>query len=844
MLKSLIRLSLAAIMLLIFLPRIHAQDMNKIDLGGTWKFQRAGSTQWNDGTVPGCVHLDLMKNGIINDPFFRDNEQFIQWIGSTGWEYKKTIMVSDSLLDYRHIELVCTGLDTYANVYLNDSLLVTADDMFMDWYANIRKYLKPGANTFRIQFPAITVENKSRYDKLPNKLPGDEKVVCRKAAYHFGWDWGPTLITSGIWKPIYIRYWNGVNVRSVQYIQKSLTDSLASLSASLIVTSDIADSGMFRISENNNTLVAKNVYLSKGVNVVRLDFTIRNPKRWWTNGLGEPYLYPFLHQVTFGGRVVGEGTIKYGLRTIRLVQQKDSIGDCFYFMLNDVPVFMKGANYIPQDNFLSRVKDSSYRELIRSAAEANMNMLRVWGGGIYEKDIFYSLCDEYGILVWQDLMFANAIYPSTKDFLRVVQGEIIQNVVRLRSHPSIALWCGNNEIDEAWKNWGWQKQYSMSTVDSTIIWQNYRALFGSSIPVLLAKFDTLRSYILTSPRYGWGHKESLTHGDMHYWGVWWGKEPFESYTRHVGRFMTEYGFKGFPALSTINKFTLPADRDLKSPILKAHDKHPVGLETIDEYMLRDYRKPADFESYAYVSQLLQAEGMKTAIEAHRRAKPVCMGTLFWQFNDCWPVISWSCRDYYGNKKASYYGLKDEFATVLVSSSIDNGSIKIFIVSDSLKPFNAKLNLRLIDFSGKIILDKSLPVLVQQNSSRIFFDNKIASLIGENSSSNVVLLMEVIAGDKMLARNLQYFVSPKDLNLQTPTITKTVHETENGYSITLSSDKLAKNVFITSSMRGEFTGNYFDLVPGESRVIEFRTKIRTGNFPQLLKIKTLADTYSK
>jgi beta-mannosidase len=842
--KSLLFLAISIGCILLFHHPLSAQDMNKIDLGGIWKFQQAGGTKWSEGTVPGCVHLDLMKNGIISDPFYRDNEKYIQWIGNTGWEYKKTIMVSDTFFKYRHIELVCTGLDTYANVYLNDSLIIRADNMFMDWYANIHNYLKVGANTFRIQFPAITVENKSRYDKLPYKLPGDDKVVCRKAAYHFGWDWGPTLITSGIWKPLYIRYWNYVNVRSIQYIQKKLTDSAASLTAVFIVTADVSDTGLFRILEHNNLLVSEKVSLSKGVNVVRLDFTIQNPKRWWTNGLGDPYLYPFTHRVIFGNRIVGEGTTRIGLRTVQLVQQRDSVGRGFYFKVNGVPVFMKGANYIPQDNFPARVKDSSYRELIGSAAAANMNMLRVWGGGIYEKDIFYNLCDEYGILVWQDFMFANAMYPGTKDFMKSVQGEAVQNIVHLRNHPCLAVWCGNNEIEEGWKNWGWPKDYKYTNEDSTSIWQNYLTIFGSALPTAVSKFDTLRPYINSSPRFGWGQKESLTTGDMHYWGVWWGKSPFESYKKNVGRFMSEYGFQGFPALTTIGKVTLPGDRDLKSPVLKSHQKHPTGFEIIDEYMKREYQVPVNFESYGYVSQLLQAEGMKTAIEAHRRAKPFCMGTLFWQFNDCWPVISWSCRDYYGNKKASYYWLKNEYATVLVSSTIENGNFRVFIVSDSLQQITAQLELKLVDFYGKVLLNKSLPVLIQPNSSKIFFDNRVSAILGSQNSSNLVMIMKVTAGGKILARNLEYFVSPKDLLLETPSITRTVHEAENGYVIRLSSDKLAKNVFITSTLKGDFSDNYFDLLPNESLVIEFRTNMRSGNFAQSLKFRTLADTYSK
>ena len=757
-----------------------AQDMNRIDLGGKWKFRQEGLTKWNDGVVPGCIHLDLMKNGIISDPYFRDNENFVQWVGNTGWEYRKTFLISDTMFKYRHIELVSKGLDTYAKVYLNDSLVISADNMFMDWFANIRPLLKVGANTVRVIFPAIVKENEERYRKLPYKLPGDEKVVCRKAAYHFGWDWGPTLITSGIWKPIYLRYWNFVNVRSVQYIQKKLTDSAAILSAVMVVTSDVADTGTFRITENLNLLAEERISLSSGINVVRFDFSIPNPRKWWPNGLGEPHLYPLKHIVTFGGREVAEGLTNVGLRTIKLVQQMDSAGRSFYFKLNDVPIFIKGANYIPQDNFLPRVSDSAYQELIRSAANAKMNMLRVWGGGVYEKDIFYDLCDQYGILVWQDFMFANAMYPGTPEFIKSIQGEVTQQIVRLRNHPCIALWCGNNEIEEGWKNWGWSKQYKYSVEDSTQIWRNYLTTFGPAINSAVSKFDTLRAYIMSSPRHGWGKKESLSEGDMHYWGVWWGKEPFQIYEKKVGRFMSEFGFQGFPSLTTINKVTLPADRELNSLVLKSHQKHPSGFELIDEYMKRDYRTPKNFESYAYVSQLLQATGMKTAIEAHRRAKPDCMGTLFWQFNDCWPVVSWSARDYFGIGKAFYYQLKNEFATVLVSAVTDSGFCKIYVVSDSLKPFTANLHLSLINFEGKTLFRQNIPVSLEINSSQMVYHYKISDIQSKGDPASMVLLMELFAGDKILARNLKYFVPAKELKLTKPLIRKTSRKSESGY----------------------------------------------------------------
>jgi len=433
---------------------VPAQDLNTFDLNGGWKFRQGGAKEWSPAKVPGVVHLDLLRNNMIPDPYMRDNETKLQWIGETGWEYMKTFRFDEKNLAWKHIDLVSKGLDTYANVYLNDSLVLVADNMFREWYVDIKRFLHTGTNTLRIQFPAIIPENSARYSKLPNKLPGDEKVVNRKAAYHFGWDWGPKLVTCGIWRPIYIREWNEARVLGVQFIQKKLDDSAASLSAEFTLFSDPGDSADVRIFLDSTEVLRKPFNLNKGLNLIRGDFSIKNPVRWWPNGLGDPYLYNIRYEVYFNGRIAAEGRQKIGLRTIKLVQEKDSTGKTFYFKVNGSPVFIKGANYIPQDNFVPRVTDSAYRALIRDAKQANMNMLRVWGGGIYENDIFYDLCDENGIMVWQDFMFACAMYPGNKEFLDNVRNEAIQNIVRLRRHPCIALWCGNNEIDEGWKNWG------------------------------------------------------------------------------------------------------------------------------------------------------------------------------------------------------------------------------------------------------------------------------------------------------------------------------------------------------------------------------------------------------
>jgi beta-mannosidase len=510
--------------------------------------------------------------------------------------------------------------------------------------------------------------------------------------------------------------------------------------------------------------------------------------------------------------------------------------------VNGVPVFMKGANYIPQDNFLARVTDSAYKALIASVKAANMNMLRVWGGGTYEKDIFYDLCDESGILVWQEFMFACAMYPGDMDFINNVREEAIENVIRLRNHPCIALWCGNNEIDEGWKNWGWQKQYGYTPEDSAKIWSSYVNIFRVTLPDVISKYDPQRSYIQSSPLFGWGHKESLREGDMHYWGVWWGKEPFSSFRDKTGRFMSEYGFQGFPPMESIYKFTSPTDRELVSTVMKAHQKHPVGYETIDEYLLRDYKKPKDFESYDYVSQVLQAEGIKIAIEAHRRAKPYCMGTLYWQLNDCWPVVSWSSRDYYGNQKALHYYVKNEYATLLVSPIIQNGKLQIFVISDSLKDCNADLHLYLTDFRGQKSFDTLIQVTIKTNSSACFFETLISNLIQGKDPGRLVFTAQLTSGNRRLSQNNIYFSPVKNLLLEKPFISKSIKKTQKGYLITLTTDRLAKNIYLSSEKRGSFSDNFFDLLAGESRTITFTTNDLNNSFESRLKILTITDTY--
>ncbi len=833
----------------------------------SWQFRKSGDSRWFPATVPGTVHTDLLNNKIIDDPYYGDNEKKMQWIDTCNWEYQTFFDCDKNVLGNRHIELQFDGLDTYAKIFLNDSLILSADNMFRTWKVDCKKYLKEKGNHLLVQFESAVVKGKSLTKKLSYALPGDEKVFTRKAAYQYGWDWGPRFVTCGIWRNVELIGWNDATIESIQIIQNFLSDSVANITARIEVNADKTTVLNFflQISSGKEMKVIKSQELSQEKNFVDIPFTISNPKRWWSNGLGEPYLYQYVFSIANGENRLDERKISFGLRTIELVRQKDSIGKSFYFKLNGIPVFMKGANYIPPDNFLPRVTIERYKEIIQSAVDANMNMLRVWGGGVYEDDKYYNLCDEKGILVWQDLMFACAMYPGDSLFIENVKQEVTDNVKRLRNHPCIALWCGNNEIDEGWKNWGWQQQYQYSEKDSAKIWGDYQKLFQVLIPSLL---DTLLlspihrftdssepgnqrmgesvnvTYISTSPLIGWGHKESLQQGDSHYWGVWWGMEPFDFYKKKVGRFMSEYGFQGMPSLTVFKKISDEYDWTFESPVVKNHQKHPTGYETIQKYLEKSYIQPIGFENYIYVSQLLQAEGIKTAIEAHRIAKPTCMGTLYWQLNDCWPVTSWSSTDYYGNWKALHYFVKKAYEKYLITAEIENENLIVNVASDDISNIKVKGKFQLIDFDGNVLWKNSVDIFLTYNKSEKIYSISLTKLLKTVSQSGVFFKMEIEKNKKQLAENIFYFVDPKELPLTKPNIQYTIKNEKNGTtSITLSSDKLAKNVFVDfGNTEAKLSDNYFDLIPGEQKVIEVKNLGDVHELEKKIKIKSLVDTY--
>ena len=823
-----------------------------------WEFRQAGEGEWLPATVPGTVHTDLMANGIIEDPYYRLNEHDVQWVDKVDWEYRTTFTVDGAITGKDRIELDFKGLDTYAGVFVNGKQVLQADNMFREWQVDVKDVLKPGGNELRIVLHSPIAEGIKKYDAqgyvIPvsdndlaeiGKVEGGKQVsiYTRKAGYHFGWDWGPRLVTSGIWRPVILAAWDEARIENLQIVQHEVSEEKATFTAVFEIDAEAKKNAVLSVINDDKVLATGKVQLQPGMKRYSVDFTIENPQLWWPNGLGEAHLYDIRGELGIGEQITAQDT-RIGIRTVELMREQDEKGTSFYFRVNGHPVFMKGANSIPNDVFLPRVTEENYRKMIETAKNSNMNMLRVWGGGVYEHDLFYELCDENGILVWQDFMFACAMFPGDEAFLENVRQEAIDNVKRLRNHPSIALWCGNNEVLIAWHNWGWkQAAEAKSKENADKIWQAYLDIFHKTLPGVVEQYDPSRSYWSSSPSSGPGIPADLVNGDEHYWGVWWGREPFKNYATHLARFMSEYGFQSFPELSTVRKYALPEDYDIFSEVMKSHQRSSIGSGTIEHYMLQEYKKPKDFSSFLYANHVLQAEGIKFGLEGHRRAMPYNMGSLYWQLNDVWPVASWSSTDYFQKWKALQYYVKKGFEPVLVSPYEDDVKLKVGIVNDRLEQVNGQLLLKLMDFDGRVIWERASLVEIPANSSRDYFnENKYEFLLGKNTR-NLFLTAELIAGGQVISTNSFFFRPFKELNLPKPTVEYSISESDKGFDIQLYTDKLAKNVYLQmEDEEGFFSDNYFDMLPNSRVTINLDTGIPESRLKQVLTVRTLDDAF--
>lgn len=807
-----------------------------------WQFRAMDDEAWLPAHVPGCVHTDLLKNGKIEAPFVGTNEKALQWIDKKDWEYRTTFDVSPGRIGSGKLELVCEGLDTYADVFINDELILSADNMFRTWIADVKPYVRASGNRLRIVFRSPIEEGlrKLEGNGLGYPAPNDDSAIgglgdkkvsmfSRKAPYHYGWDWGPRFVTSGIWRSIYLRGWGGLRLSDAFIRQDAVSAEIAKLTAVIEIESERDREIALNVSTNGSDW-SRSYIVKAGVQTVELPLAIASPQLWWSRGLGGQPMYTFAVAASEGNATLSRSSVRTGLRSVKLIRKPDAKGSSFYFEVNGIPVFAKGANHIPNDSFANEVTAERYRHEVASAAESNYNMLRVWGGGIYERDTFYELCDEYGILVWQDFMFACSMYPGDRAFLDNVRAEAVDNVRRLRNHPSIALWCGNNEIDGAWSQyneeggWGWKKLYT--TQQRAKLWADYEAVFHRVLPEVVEAMAPDIAYWPSSPMQDITNDASqhagndTPNGDIHFWAVWHAQEPFENYKTNVGRFMSEYGFQSFPELKTVRSFAGEADMALDSEVMLHHQKNGRGNFLIKDYSDRYMKDAKDFTAFLYMSSVLQAEGMKTAIEAHRRAMDYCMGTLYWQINDCWPVASWSSMDYYGRWKATQYYAKRSFREVIVSIDQEEDRLSFHVVSDSLAPLEGTLAWKMVDFSGNVLKIGSVPARVAANSANVVLELSVCELLEGRDPNRTLVVAELLRGNQAVETKEHFFAYSKFLELSAPEISVLEVEGRNGTKFELSSRSLAKQVWLQSDEEGIFTDNFFDLVPGRPRTVQF------------------------
>lgn len=832
------------------------------ELNENWKFRQGRLNNWYPATVPGVIHTDLMANKIIEDPFFRLNERSVQWIDKEDWMYETYFDLDKDMFNKNNIRLHFKGLDTYCHVYLNGERILEGDNMFREWKIDIKDKVKSKENKLEVYFLSPIKVDVPKWDAIPFHYPtGPDQsqqggifnktvsIFARKAGYHYGWDWGPRLVTSGIWRPVFLEAWDDILIENVFIRQESVDKKKAVISVNVETNADKDLSGVeINITDKESGVHYGKITtdLKKGMNNTVVNFTIKNPELWWCNGLGSPHLYQFQTDVLLNSKVCDSSIDRTGIRSIEVINEKDEYGASFYFKLNGVPVFAKGANYIPSDNFLPRVTKEIYEKTILDAVNVNMNMLRVWGGGTYENDIFYDLCDQYGIMIWQDFMFACSMYPSEGAFLESVKYEAIDNVKRLRNHPCISIWCGNNEAYDGWFGWGRREEYAKQNPEyARIMWKQYADLFHQLLPDVVAEYHPEAFYWPSSP-YGLpGQGCDDKHGDRHYWDVWHGRKPIRQFDNERSRFFSEYGFQSFPEFESV-KIYAPESKDweITSEVMMEHQRAgSYANNLIEEYLLNEYRKPKDFESFLYMNQVLQGDAIKIAMEAHRRDKPYCMGTLFWQHNDCWPVASWSSRDYYGRWKAQHYFAREAYRDLLVSPVCKEENFEIYIVSDRLENTKGSLTIKVLKLDGTLVNEKNMSVTIPLNSSKMVFSSDVGSLIKSAEKKDVVIHVNYKDRLGEVYTNNYFLLQQKNINFPVTSIKKTIKKINGGYEVSLESEKFARAVFMSvDGIDNFFENNYFDILPGESIRIKVNTTLSESDFDKQLKIVSLSDAY--
>ncbi len=817
--------------------------MTTLILDGAWEFSQAKKNDWLPATVPGCVHTDLLAAEQIPDPYYRDNELDLQWIGEADWVYRTEFDVSVDFLAHKQQILRFNSLDTLATITLNGTQIGQTNNQFRAWEFDVAGQLQAGKNKLEIRFDSALQycqsKNQERYLHAWNSNVGVPYI--RKSQCNFGWDWGPSFITCGILQKVELI---GLDVARISDIHITQTHG-ERVQLDVAVQAEVQDgSGLVVRAEvwlGDTSIDSKIVPVKDGA--ADLNFAIEEPRLWWPNGLGDQPLYRVVVELRTADELFETQSRQIGLRQLKLVRQPDEWGESFHFECNGVPFFSKGANWIPADTFVTRVDEAWYRNLIQSAADANMNMLRVWGGGIYEPDVFYDLCDELGICVWQDFMFACAAYPTDDPkYFANIEVEAAEQIKRIRHHASLALWCGNNELEQGLVDDTW--------TNSAMSWQDYSRWFDVRLREIVSHLDPQTDYWPGSPHSPHGNRLNFNHpdwGDAHIWDVWHGMEPFEFYRTCMHRFNSEFGFQSFPEPATLDMVLEEEDKNVTSFVMEQHQKNGAGNSKIMTYMLDWFRLPSSFEDTIWLSQIQQGMAIKYAVEHWRRTMPRGMGTLYWQLNDCWPVASWSSLDSLGRWKALHYMAKHFFAPTLLSAveNVDAGTLEIHVTHDKPEPFEGTIVWQMFTAQdGALVEEGEQACRVSATESQLVTTLDFKHSILKHGVRNLFVRFMLLSADgELVSRNVTYLSRPKHILLQPPTITADITKEANIATIQLKTDLPAMWVWLEfdGSAHG-FSDNFVHVFPGDEVEITLETELPVEELEQAIYVSSLWDTF--
>ena len=816
--------------------------MNTIDLSGKWILRRRDRTgKPATATVPGDNMAALLAAKQIPDPYDRLNELAVQWVGREDWVFERTVNVPAAMAGAPGLFVNFDSLDTVGRVFVNDRLAGRCDNMFRRYRFDVSGLIRTGKNSIRVEFDSPEKEAIARAKKMPYPIPttwapvnSPNRNMLRKVQCHAGWDWGPCLMVSGITGKTYLGAVSAARIEHVTTVQKHRRGA-CDVEVTCEALAPAAGKTEFEVRLGNG-LFRKTVTLTQGLNLLKGTVTVRNPKLWWPNGHGDQPLYDLTV------RVGDDASFKrLGLRTLETISKPDKVGLSLLFRVNGRDIFAKGANWIPADAMPARHTRERLDELLSSAVEANMNMLRVWGGGQYETDDFYELCDEKGILIWQDFMFACSLYPATPEFLAGVREEAEYQVKRLRDHACLALWCGNNENVGA-LNWHAESRQNR---DRYII--DYDRLNEGVLGATVDACDPTRLFWPSSPCGGRGDYSDNWHndnrGDMHFWSVWHESKSFDAYLKVKPRFCSEFGFQSFPSLSSIRTYAREREMNVTSPVLEHHQKNVGGNTRVVETITRYFRFPAKFDQFIYLSQVQQALAIQTAVRHWRRLRPLCMGALYWQLNDMWPVCSWASLEYDGKWKLLHYAAKRFFASAGASVFVEGDAVEAWVVNDGPGALSGSLDARVLDFNGRVLWKKRLPATLRAGAAKRAARWALAELAPDPAAAFLHLTLN--AG-KIRDEHTLFFTEPKRCELQPPRIRRTVRKTASGLAVELTADKPAFYVSLDAqALPGRFSDNLITLLPGEKRTLAFVAKraVTAKELEASLRVYDLQGSYS-